>query len=47
MTLGLRPAPRANETSHVKNPGVRRARNAGEHELKGVSDRWGLYGVVG
>ena len=44
--LSLRPASRANETSHVKNPGVRRAWNAGEHELKGVPDRWRLYRVV-
>jgi hypothetical protein len=43
--LGLRPASRANETSHVRNPGVRRAWNAGEQELKGVPDRWRLYWV--
>ena len=44
--LSLRPASCANESSHVKNPGVRGFRNAGEHELKGVPDRWCLYRVV-
>jgi hypothetical protein len=30
----------------LKNPDVRRAWNAGEHELKDVPDRWRVYRVV-
>jgi hypothetical protein len=43
----LRPAPGANETSPVKNPGVRRAWNAGEHDLKGAPVRWRVGLMVG
>lgn len=43
---GLRCLTLANQTDRVKSPCVRHAWSIGEHELKGVPDRWRLYRVV-
>jgi hypothetical protein len=43
---GLRSSTLANQTDRVKNRCVRPAWSIGEHELKGVPDRWHLYRVT-